>query len=230
MSRVYHGGGIYKGAWPQSAPAPSADIYAKVSATDTTTDYLNSKIVAGTGISKVILNPGANETLQISATGSSNIDRAADFIHPDLWTNPDDTGTLLSDLRSTPEIRLRTWQMPQNCILSSQLIIPTVWAGGAISAKFMFYMSADSSADTHTFNVGARAIKEDETVDTAIAYSTSMSGTASGTSGKAFFTVVSFTPANSPVAGDGLFFKFKRTDDESGTLRFLGARFMWNIV
>jgi hypothetical protein len=47
------------------------DIKAKVSANDTTTDYLNSKIVAGTGISKTILNPGANETLEIAATAPS---------------------------------------------------------------------------------------------------------------------------------------------------------------
>lgn len=63
--------GKVKACWGTAAAAPSLDEKAKVSATDTTTDYLNSKIVAGTGISKAILNPGANETLEISATAPS---------------------------------------------------------------------------------------------------------------------------------------------------------------
>jgi hypothetical protein len=60
--------GKVKACWGSAAAAPSLDEKAKVSAADTTTDYLNSKIVAGTGISKTILNPGANETLSIACT------------------------------------------------------------------------------------------------------------------------------------------------------------------
>lgn len=40
----------------------------KVDSSDTTAGYLNSKIVAGTGIATAILNPGANEQIQISST------------------------------------------------------------------------------------------------------------------------------------------------------------------
>jgi len=42
------------------------DNEVKVSATDTTSDFLNPKITAGTGISKTILNPAANEQLELS--------------------------------------------------------------------------------------------------------------------------------------------------------------------
>lgn len=62
----------------KNAPFPSTrkdeiglDVKAKVTTNDTTTDFLDSKIVAGTGISKTVLNPGANETLEISAPGST---------------------------------------------------------------------------------------------------------------------------------------------------------------
>jgi hypothetical protein len=45
----------------------------KVSSDDTTEDFLESKIVAGNGISVTVLDDGANEQLEISATISSNI-------------------------------------------------------------------------------------------------------------------------------------------------------------
>ncbi|MDD5342780.1 MAG: hypothetical protein PHI73_05620, partial [Patescibacteria group bacterium] len=47
------------------------DELAKVSANDTTAGYLNGKLVAGSNITLTELNNGANETLQISATGGS---------------------------------------------------------------------------------------------------------------------------------------------------------------
>ena len=43
------------------------DQLVKVDAADTTADYLNSKISAGTGITKTILNIAGNEQLQLSA-------------------------------------------------------------------------------------------------------------------------------------------------------------------
>jgi hypothetical protein len=53
------------------------DEKAKVSAGDTTPGYLGSKIVAGTGIDLTVLNPGADETLEIAATGGSGDDEKA---------------------------------------------------------------------------------------------------------------------------------------------------------
>ena len=50
---------------------------AKVSANDTTKAYLESKIVAGANVTVTTLNDGANETLQISATGGGGGD-----LHP----------------------------------------------------------------------------------------------------------------------------------------------------
>jgi len=67
-SLIYHGSGSAKQPWPTPAAAPSLDEKAKVSAADTTTSYLNTKIVAGTGIGKAILTPGGNETLEIRNT------------------------------------------------------------------------------------------------------------------------------------------------------------------
>lgn len=47
---------------------PSIDDKVRVSNADTTSGHLDTKISAGTGISTAILNPGANESLQISST------------------------------------------------------------------------------------------------------------------------------------------------------------------
>jgi hypothetical protein len=43
--------------------------YVRVSATDTTADYLGNKVQAGTGAALEVLNPGAVEALQVSAQG-----------------------------------------------------------------------------------------------------------------------------------------------------------------
>src|SRR3990172_9790681 len=44
----------------------------KVSANDTTEDFLESKVTAGTGISITVLNEGANEEIQVTSTISGN--------------------------------------------------------------------------------------------------------------------------------------------------------------
>lgn len=48
-------------------PDTNTDELVKVSADDTTAGYLDGKLVAGANITLTVLNPGANETLQISS-------------------------------------------------------------------------------------------------------------------------------------------------------------------
>lgn len=45
------------------------DRKTRTTAADTTPGFLSSKIVAGTNVSLAVLNPGADETLEVSATG-----------------------------------------------------------------------------------------------------------------------------------------------------------------
>ncbi len=56
------------------------DPKVRVSSDDTSPGYLEDKIVAGTGVSITVNNPGAVETLTIAATGGSS----APDIHPFL--------------------------------------------------------------------------------------------------------------------------------------------------
>jgi hypothetical protein len=72
----------------------------KVSGSDTTTNYLGSKLSAGTGIALTTVNPGANEVIQISAPGSttdekvkvSSADTTAGYLNTEITvsngTNP----------------------------------------------------------------------------------------------------------------------------------------------
>ena len=50
------------------------DGKAKVSSNDTTSGFLNGKLIAGSGISLTENNDGANETLTIASTGGSAAD------------------------------------------------------------------------------------------------------------------------------------------------------------
>ena len=71
---------------------PSADTDEKVgiTAADTTPDYLNAKVVAGTGIGTAVLGAGGNEDLQINNTGlpANNTHRTGDGSdHADVASN-----------------------------------------------------------------------------------------------------------------------------------------------
>lgn len=54
-------------------PSPGADIFAKVSSTDTTASYLDSKLLGSTYITKAVVNPGSNEKIKFSLTPSTLI-------------------------------------------------------------------------------------------------------------------------------------------------------------
>ena len=56
-----------------------ADEKAKVSANDTTANFLKNKFVAGTGVTIEEQNDGGNETLKINATGGTPLDEQVVF-------------------------------------------------------------------------------------------------------------------------------------------------------
>lgn len=63
------------------APSPSgSDIYAKVSATDNTSDYLNNKLQAGTFLSKTVINPGVNEKIRFNVVPGNLLSTDTDNI------------------------------------------------------------------------------------------------------------------------------------------------------
>lgn len=55
--------------WTNQAVAGTTDQLVKITSADTTANYLQPKLIAGTNISITKNNPGANETLTISSTG-----------------------------------------------------------------------------------------------------------------------------------------------------------------
>jgi len=55
--------------WVNQPAGAGSDVLVKVSANDTTSGYLNGKLVAGTGVSLVENNDAGNETLSINADG-----------------------------------------------------------------------------------------------------------------------------------------------------------------
>ena len=57
----------WNGWGPPPVGGSGLDVKVKVSAADTTEGFLDTKLVVGPGITKVILNGGANETLQLTA-------------------------------------------------------------------------------------------------------------------------------------------------------------------
>ena len=80
----------------------NTDVTAKVSANDTTTGFLNGKIIAGTGINLTENNDGANETLSISATSTNP---TISSISPDTIDNAEATITITgSNFVSVPQV------------------------------------------------------------------------------------------------------------------------------
>ena len=69
---IYEARPFFTASVTGSTGGTSADIKAKVSADDTTTNYLENKIVAGAGVSITTLSPGGNETLSIAVTNTGS--------------------------------------------------------------------------------------------------------------------------------------------------------------
>ena len=80
----------------------NTDVTVKVSANDTTTGFLNGKIIAGTGINLTENNDGANETLSISATSTNP---TISSISPTTIDNSEATITITgSNFTSVPQV------------------------------------------------------------------------------------------------------------------------------
>ncbi len=87
--------------FPSIDTGPGLDIKAKVTANDTTTDYLNSKVaVTGGNISKVVINPGANEQLQLSSLDQKIKASVNDTTPNDLNNKLTVTGGLVKSITS----------------------------------------------------------------------------------------------------------------------------------
>jgi hypothetical protein len=88
--------GLYtNGAWVWfSSGASAADVKAKVSSGDTTTDYLFSKLAAGTNITLTKNNPGGNETITITAA-SGSFDPSTILVDDSFNILIDDSGNVL---------------------------------------------------------------------------------------------------------------------------------------
>jgi hypothetical protein len=89
-----------------ATPVPQVDEKVKVSSADTTTGYLEEKIVAGTNITITKNNAGGNETLTISSTGGSggtankeiSMRYYKTFAGGSQLPNPFDTNPLMTDI------------------------------------------------------------------------------------------------------------------------------------
>ena len=80
----------------------NTDITTKVSANDTTTGFLNGKLIAGTGINLTENNDGGNETLSISAALTNP---TISSISPDTITNAQTSITITgSNFVSVPQV------------------------------------------------------------------------------------------------------------------------------
>jgi hypothetical protein len=80
------------------APSGGGDTV-KISATDTTADYLGTKLVAGSNVTLTVLSSGGNETLQVASTGGGGettyqSDPSRAVISDNLLTNPNFTSDL----------------------------------------------------------------------------------------------------------------------------------------
>lgn len=78
----------------------------KVSSADTTEDYLESKIQAGTNVTITKINPGANEYLQVSSTGGGS-----------PWTDADEYGDKHTTPTSAPVAYTDNFNWPMGFIL-----------------------------------------------------------------------------------------------------------------
>lgn len=221
-AQVYHGGGSCRSAWPLDSGSIQ-DIKAKVTANDTTTNYLDSKIAAGAGITKSVLNPGVNEQLSIACSLVVPTLYQRQHIYSRSFETASGSSSETDLTYSTAQVRFETRSMVQNTILSTVILTPENWDTLKVYCTSAFIMSSNSSASTHTFTTGVAAYSNGEAVDVAFNLDTSFQFITDNTAGKLYYVTYEITPQSSPVAGCFIAIKMKRTDDESGDVNFIGT-------
>ena len=113
------------------------DEKVKVSSTDTTSDYLVNKIVAGENVTITVLNSGSNERLEISATGSGGGSTTPGGSNGQIQYNDNGTFGGATDLiydKNTGRFRMNT-----------DVYVKRLW----------FYDNQDPSAGAHAY-IGER--------------------------------------------------------------------------
>jgi len=221
-AQVYHGGGSCRSAWPNDSGSIQ-DIKAKVTANDTTTDYLNSKIAAGTGITKTVLNPGANEQLSIACSVIAPTLYERQFLNSRNFEVASGSSSQTDLSYGTAQIKFNTRTLEENTVLSTVILTPENWDTLKVYCTSAFIMSSNSSASTHTFTSGVAAYSNGEAVDVAFNNDASFQFTTDNTTGKLYYVSYEITPQSSPIAGCFIAMKIKRTDDESGTVNHIGT-------
>lgn len=135
--------------WPSGGSG--LDIKAKVSAADTTTDFLNSKIVVGAGLTKSILNPGANEQLQIVNTAPS-INPWYEWIDPsDMSDGGQPTASTYVSRTYEAGRKINLWKVPKGGQIAFFRSLNERWDGLTVDVR-MYWQSNDASHGTpHDF-------------------------------------------------------------------------------
>lgn len=147
QAKIFHGGGSAKGGgFSSSGGGIDLNDKAAVTIADSTPNFLGSKIVAGTGIALAVLNPGANENLQISnsvvntdinakisaadtTTGYLNSKIVVDSTLTKTILNPGANETLQLKLTDTPPKKRYTLIFGTGSSLGVNAFIPAPTAG-----------------------------------------------------------------------------------------------------
>jgi hypothetical protein len=149
------------GDWILTGDSPTV----KITASDTTANYLNNKLAAGAGIALTILNPGANESISISAPGSttdekvkvSSADTTAGYLNTEITvsngTNP--TSALEKTITSPAADEKLNFQFDQSKIsITSTQISDLTEATQDIIGSII----TDSSSVDFTYNDAGNSI------------------------------------------------------------------------
>lgn len=158
--------------WKNESSAISSDELVKITASDTTTGYLDAKLVEGTGITTTVLNPGASETLEVSVNSTFldgeylRLDTTNDPLTGDLTLaegTGDDSHTLFFEAGSTRLGQIKQEGADGNGEMVFQTNGGFVWrtdsvdritVGGSVGTVFSENSASTFSAGLFVNNIG----------------------------------------------------------------------------
>lgn len=206
----------------------------RVTSADTTSDFLNPKIVSGAGIALSVLSPGGNEQLQIDSSVGGSYGYTTVWIPAttELWAGV--AGSLPTSLVRTyggaTGTCLRLLGMDQADIICADLLTPSAYTGGPLKCKLVTTVDVGTTHGTRIFKIGANSYANAEAILSTIGTEATVN-VAETTNGVIYISSeFDVTPAGTPVGDELLQLRIRRdADGISNQIDLVGLRVRWPV-
>lgn len=206
----------------------------RVTVNDTVSDFLQSKITAGSGVSFSVLNPAANEQLQISSTVGGSFGYTTFWIPAtiELWAGV--SGSLPTQLVRTyggaTGTCLRLLGMDQADIVCAAILTPIAYNGSPLLCRLATTVNVGTTHGNRTFQIGAQSYADSEAILSTVGTETAVVVPETTNDVMYLSSEFSVTPGGTPAGGELMQLRIRRdADGVANQIDLVGLLVRWPV-